>query len=461
MKRLIFLISLVLAFMWGCEQVKDWHDATDTVAPGPLTNVSAINISGGAKIIYTLPADKDLLGAKAVFTLNDGVEREILSSSYTDTLLLEGFADTNEHTVLVYAVDKSYNVSTPVQVTIKPDSAQINLSRASIEYVATFGGVYLFWSDEQEKDIAVSLYIADESGDYEFYDTAFSNEKEGQAPFRGLENVERKFRVEMRDQWGNYAENFDFTTTPLVREEVFGRVGDKVWWNLVGWDGCSQLGPVGTDTTYKWRGDAGPGTSCTRGFHLVYNDYLFGDGDTYWQWGPTPADYFAGVLPEPFPNSPLPFYITIDMGRKAAYSDMRFWMRNRSSLGSYFSARAWTVFNVWGTNELKSVDQIGDKAANLRYWTDWNEIGGTDEWKNDWVKIGHCELVLPSGITKSSQTSLTAEDNQFVRDGFPFDMDPRVGAQAFRYIRFEVIDTNGSAPGMDICEIRFWGMIMP
>jgi hypothetical protein len=124
-----------------------------------------------------------------------------------------------------------------------------------------------------------------------------------------------------------------------------------------------------------------------------------------------------------------------------------------------------TVFDIWATNNPKPVEEIGDWEANLRYWTSWSRVGGTDAWKNDWVKIASCRLVLPSGITKASQTNLTDADKTYIQSGFPFDMDPRIGNQTFRYLRFEIKDTNdgggveGSPLALSLCELRFWGMI--
>jgi hypothetical protein len=425
------------------------------------------NINGGAKIIYTRPSDNDLLGVKAVYTLHEGEEAmEVFSSAFTDTIILEGYGDTQEYTVELFAVDKSYNLSKGVTASIRPLTAPIHLIRETLEPIESFGGVHAFWQNELGKDIVVSLYTIDENGDYVVHENYFTKEKEGSHRFTGMEAGEQQIRISMRDRWGNAARNLDTILAPMLRENVFGRElasGAYVYhWKQYGYDLCNPWN--GTDDwSYKHRGDLGPATSCSAGFWVTFNDYLFGDGTSvYWQINPTWTHYTGDTDVDltAHPNMPWPFYFTIDMGRKASYSDMRYWMRNRSSLGTIFSARAMTVFDIWATNNPRPVNASDDKKTNLQYWTSWEAVGGTDAWKSDWVKIASCNLVLPSGITKSSQTNLTDADKQFVQAGFAFDMDPRIGNQSFRYLRFEVKETNSGA-GLDICEFRFWGSIDP
>jgi hypothetical protein len=53
MKRIYFFLMIIpVMFLWSCEQVKDWHDATDSVPPGTVSNVTVKNVNGGAWIYY-------------------------------------------------------------------------------------------------------------------------------------------------------------------------------------------------------------------------------------------------------------------------------------------------------------------------------------------------------------------------------------------------------------------------
>jgi len=82
-------------------------------------------------------------------------------------------------------------------------------------------------------------------------------------------------------------------------------------------------------------------------------------------------------------------------------------------------------------------------------------VGGTDEWKNDWVKLADCYMRLPSGATNPND--LTNEDREFIRAGIEYEIDPDKTDQSFQYIRFCVYSTNTGVPQFMISELKFWG----
>jgi hypothetical protein len=70
-----------------------------------VTNPQVENLNGGAKISYVLPADDDLFGVKAVYSLNDGKVRESFASASRDSIILESYGTTGQYTVTLYAID--------------------------------------------------------------------------------------------------------------------------------------------------------------------------------------------------------------------------------------------------------------------------------------------------------------------------------------------------------------------
>src|SRR5690606_41224882 len=54
---------------------------------------------------------------------------EVYASAFKDSIVLEGYANTEEHIVQLYAIDKSNNLSQPVSVTIQPLTPPISLIR--------------------------------------------------------------------------------------------------------------------------------------------------------------------------------------------------------------------------------------------------------------------------------------------------------------------------------------------
>lgn len=441
----ILLFTILISMMWSCSEVKDWNDAKDSVPPGVVTDVKVKNTHGGAVITYKLPADDDLLGVKALYSYGkDGKLREAYSSAFTDTISLEGYSDTSEYLVKLYVIDKSKNESQPVEVTINPLSPPIELIRETLKVNPTFGGLFTSWENDLQDEISLSLFIEDDYGDMVLYDSYYSNASNGKFSFRGLENIPRSFRLEIRDKWDNYSSPLDTVLTPLFEEEIVGRDQTGDVWQRYGWD----------DKTSLYRGDiTNQQSGSNRAFRCIHDGKLFVN-DAWWHSSDAGNNLAQFIDWDDKNYMVFPVYFTIDMGKKASYSRLRYWMRNRTP---YFSAQTFTSFEIWATNDPKPLDQIGDgsQADNLKYWTQWPEVEGTDEWKNDWTKLADCILTLPSGQTDPN--SLTEEDREFIAAGFEFEMDPLYADTPFRYIRFVIRENRESNTQIQLSELKFWG----
>ncbi|MFA7491927.1 MAG: DUF5126 domain-containing protein [Proteiniphilum sp.] len=449
MKKQLIIIQIVILFLslCNCTEVKDWQDPINNVPPGPVSDVKVESLHGGARITYTLPDDNDLLGVKAVYALGKQNQelREAFSSAFRDTIVLEGYADTSEYPVALYAIDKSRNESEPVHVTIKPLVPPVALVRESLKVNATFSGLHVTWENPMNKAIALSLHKKNDQDEMEVFDTYYSEATQGRVTFRGLESVSQDFKIELRDRWNNYAVPLDTVITPLYEQEILGKdpVTGVVVWTQWGWPGNQP------DGSHLYRGDM---------HRLISGRYINAavdgiemSGSAYWHCS---NNVLSDFVPGESASNLFPYYFTIDMGKKASYSRFRWWMRDRAPL---YSAELPLDFEVYGTNDPKPLAQIGDgsKADNLKYWTGWPAVGGTDAWKEDWVKLADCHMRLPSGAT--SPATLTNEDQVFVRAGIEFEIDADKTSMPFRYIRFCVYSTNTNVPQFMISELKFWG----
>ncbi|MFC4674667.1 DUF5126 domain-containing protein [Dysgonomonas termitidis] len=441
--RSILIAIFATLFLWNCDNVKDWSDPTDSIPPGIVTNINVTNIHGGAIITYSLPSDDDLLAVKAVYTYSEnGNKREIFSSANNNIIKLEGYPDTGEYTVFLYVLDKSKNESSPVEVKIKPLLPPVEQIKQSLNINPTFGGIYTLWENLQQDEISLTMYTKDDDGEYQFYDAYYSKTLVGKTTFRGLTDKPQEFRFQIRDKWGNLSQPLDTILTPLFEEEIVGRNQSGYIWQRWGY----------TDKTCLYRGDlAGNNTTAKRGFEQVH------DGDTWnnSEWWHSNDNKLNDFVDWPEPNAYiLPYYFTIDMTKKASYSRLRYWMRSRSPI---FSANTFISLEVWATNSPKPLDQIGDgsKEQNLMYWTDWKELGGTGEWRNDWMKLADYDLVLPSGGTDPN--FLTNEDHEFIKVGFEVELDPQYANTPFRYIRFVIRKNREANYHTQLSELKFWG----
>lgn len=118
MKKIIIaaLTLGLLAAFGGCQNDYVKPLENDKEAPSPVRDVAYIKQPGAVLLTYTLPSDPDLLYVAARYTNKEGKKYEFKSSYFTNTLLVEGFGDTDTYSLDVYAVDRSENYSTPVKI---------------------------------------------------------------------------------------------------------------------------------------------------------------------------------------------------------------------------------------------------------------------------------------------------------------------------------------------------------
>ncbi|MDR0333646.1 MAG: DUF4959 domain-containing protein [Dysgonamonadaceae bacterium] len=384
-----------------------------TLEPVPVENIEVENLPGGARIEWDAPDGRaDYQGARVVFQYGEGGKHfEMFQRAGTNFIELEGYSNTKQHTVMIYAVfGRGACDGTPV--TIQPQS--------------------LPWYGQKGFD---------------------------------MPGVARNLTIWEQMDWGN--SHNDAAAHQIYQERTTMR-GDL-------------FVPAGRRTT--------------RGFHHVYTWSSGTGADNMWQPGGDAANdqrmshYIPDFTPDGFP--PYPLYVTFDMSRRAFYERVAFLIRARGG-GFAFPV----VFNVWGTNEIKEPEEIGDgsRAANLAYWTSWTAANGTDAWKNDWTKIATCTWVFTQGayaglnrvVLPFSNSHLTGTDRQRFDGtltplrpnasfepyplpntnrglGFEFPLTTEGVNESFRYLRWEIEvlsadDLNGNTSrNMQIHALKFYG----
>jgi hypothetical protein len=222
MKKLIYLfvVTALLIVINGCTEDKKAPLFQDSDPPGPVSSPEASSIPGGAIISYTLPDDEDLLYVRAEYTLTNGKKMEAKSSNYLNSLVVQGFGDVSEKTVTLYAVDRSENESTPIQVKITPDIPDVHAVKATTEMLADFGGVSYRWTNENNAALAIMLLAEDSTGVLSVVETLYSSVTNGDYTIRGFDPEEQEFAIIMRDRWDNYSDTSKALLTPMYEEEL-------------------------------------------------------------------------------------------------------------------------------------------------------------------------------------------------------------------------------------------------
>lgn len=159
MKTIYVILSMIfLIGINACQEEKRFEiSGDDKEAPGPPEYLSYKPLIGGARIFYNLPADKDILSVNAEYINNSGKKSYFSASYFTDSLDVMGIADTLEHVVNLYAVDRAGNRSTSVPVLVKASESALQNVAKSIKVLPGFNSFIVLW--ENELGQTVNVYI--------------------------------------------------------------------------------------------------------------------------------------------------------------------------------------------------------------------------------------------------------------------------------------------------------------
>ncbi len=237
------ILVVALLFTFSCQEIEREPLTRDSVAPGVVTAPVIQNIPGGAIITYSLPNETDLLYVKAEYELGTGTPVETRSSIYTNSVRVEGFGDTQEREVKLYAVDRSENVSPPITVKIHPETPPVHAVKSTIEVIPDFGGAQYTWTNTSNAPLAFIVLTQDSTGALNPVETIYTSVTEGKYTVRGFDPVEKIFGIVVRDRWDNFSDTLKVTLTPMYEEKLDKSKFDDIVLpgdtDMNGWEGRS------------------------------------------------------------------------------------------------------------------------------------------------------------------------------------------------------------------------------
>lgn len=386
------LCCMILMVMSGCQQMEVTPLNKSDEPPGPVSNVKVRSFAGGAFISYDRP--ENMLYVKAVYSIRPGVTREVKATYYKSELKIDGFSDTEEHEVTLYAVSRGENASAPVSVKFSPLTPPIVSVFQSLKFAAIYGGIRLSFDNPSEADIVINLLSPDAAGDYIPADAFYTKRKAGFVNSRGFEPVLKKFGIFIRDRWGNHSDTAYTELTPLFEQQL-----DRAKFKEV---------RLPTDTYVQHIG--GPGVAAL--------------WDNSWN---------SGTVFHTKPGTGLPQWFTVDLGVAVNLSRFKFYHRlgggQQSTDGAYAGGDP-KIFELYGSNSP-------------------NQDGTWDSW----TLIQEFESIKPSA---SPAGIVTTEDFQYaVVNGEEFDIPE--GTPKFRYLRWKTKQVWGSLDHIYMSELQFWG----
>ncbi|SFG39873.1 DUF4959 domain-containing protein [Prevotella sp. KH2C16] len=421
-KILLFSCALVVSLLLFSCGDGDRVDQIDGSIPVPqgikVTKVSSI--PGGAVIKVEIPNDVNLKGVVAKYNRN-GTDVETRISRYIDTLVVEGYADTLEHTVQVSSFNVNMAESAPVSVQITPLAPAIQTVDWDMQ--ETFGGLKIHIMDNVDRaDLAVVLLSdadttdinkPDESRKWVEVTTLFTSAKDIFLARRNLPAETTLFGVYLRDHWGNLSPVKTKILTPWEESELV--------------KGKFRYFNPGDDNSFQ-----------TSGSYPV---------TALWDNGVSNNNIYASA------NGPMPQWLTINLGQTARLSRIAYRPRYRYLVWSSANVRQ---LEFWGSYEVPT----GVKNPN-------NEHGFED----CWFKLGWFEQPKPSGYNPDGTVGeVTQEDYDYYNDNTEYEMDntgeyPHANDK-LRYLRivfmntFTTWETKATVGSVQVGEITPYGQIL-
>jgi len=401
-KQLLPVIALLLVMIAGSCKRNDGFNtpvSNDKTKPGVITNVQVKNLNGAAYITYTLPNSPNLLYVQAQYNINGKTMRQTKASYYTDTVLVDGFAKSQDYQVTLWSVSRANVMSDPVTVTVHPDTPWYLLAKPTIALAPDFGGINVKAINRGKKDLGFILIAYDQSTQaLEVQDQHYTNTDTINYSVRGYAATPRKFGVYVTDQFGNISDTTIVTMTP-----IFETLLDKSQFSVF------KL-PTDSPTAYGW--------------------------EVYYLWDNKTDDYSNGW--HTAPGGPQPMQCTFNLGVSAQLSRFIMWERPDEYAYSHGNPKD---FSVWGSNAPAPQDALLPQLA-----PPGTVVG-------DWVNLGNYHFPdPPSGLAPGFTNDA---DNTFVKAGVNFDITP--GSPRVHFFRLLVHDTWSGGDFAHVMEFSIYG----
>ena len=402
-KTVLWLQVLVLScIISSCKKNEGFNTepvSTDKTKPGVVTNIKVKNFNGGAYITYDLPTSENILYVQAKYKINDRTARETKSSYYSDTVMVDGFADVKDYEVTLTTVSRANVSSDPVTVTVHPATPFYKLIKPSVKITTDFGGVAISALNPNRKEIGVILVALSKTTEQmEVADQHYTNTDTITYSVRGYLSEPTKFGVYLTDKFGNISDTTIVTLTPLFETQL-----DKSKFSVYQQLSDSEIG-------YGW---------------VLPN-----------LWDGKVDGYSAGWHTNPGTGKPM--QCTFGIGATTQLSRIKIYERPLEY--AFFHGNP-KNFTIWGSNAASPADVVLPQSAPA------GTVVG------DWVNLSNYRYPNPpSGL---SPGFTNAADEKFVMAGVDFLVP--AAAPPVKYLRILVHDTWGQGDAAHLMEVTVFG----
>lgn len=382
------ILFLFTQLIFSCSEDK----IESSEKPLPISEFEITPIYGGAIITYSVPNDPNILCTTAEYVRNG--QKYIERSTYhNNSLRIEGFKTLEPVVVTLYTENRNEDRSEPITAQFTPLQALVDLTKESLDFVTTFGGVVLSWENvlNSQLNIRLMAFVEGELIRDEIYFSTLSADRRS---YRGYESVETTFAVTIGDKWENISDTIFYVTRPIFEMEV-----PKPW----------------GDMRAYVKGDNLTELMASHAFPKFYDGIIGGGSVGYLNKAGSEGASF-----------------TFDMNEVFKLSRFKFWP----------SLRAGAIEDVYGNVNITEFEMWGSPVLDISkpesYWVDSEDHAGT--FKEDWVHLGYFvrERLDLQGATPDEIWQRGSVDG----DEFELSLD----LEPVRYIRFFARATRDGKP---------------
>ncbi len=150
------------------------------------------------------------------YNIADGKPRQTKASYYTDTLRVDGFAESKEYEVTLYVVSRAEVKSEPVKVKVNPLTPKFQLVNSQLQLSPDFGGVNISGINTYRAPLSMHVvYFNPATNKYEEKDPVNVSTQTINFSVRGFGATSTRFGIYTTDQFGNKSDTLFKTLTPL------------------------------------------------------------------------------------------------------------------------------------------------------------------------------------------------------------------------------------------------------
>lgn len=326
MKNSIYILLTLLFVMASCAD--ESRDNT-VVKPKPIQNAQFKPLSGGGVIYYDIPDDESIHFVKAEYALNTGKVITRASSFYSDSIVIDGFDDSEEHAVKLYCVNFEGVTSDPYTLKIRTEGSPLAEILNTFQISPSFSSAKLSWENETGLWIQVVLEIT--TKDKTVVQTEYSMlEGMNEMWIRNLANEEYLFAAYLKDRYGNLSAKVNLGSfIPLVDYKL-----DKSTWDHI------------------------PNDELPEGMENA--DLLFQEGRITKFWDDMIDDVMENNLNYFYSSKGFPFSYFIDLGRSVKISKVKVWQResNWQIQPYYYNGQNVKTFEIWISNDKINWERV-------------------------------------------------------------------------------------------------------